>query len=286
METAETFQALYDIIVRLRSPGGCPWDIEQTPLSMRGALVEESFEASEAVSDGEPAHVKEELGDVIQNALLIAYMYEQDGSFSITDMLRETGEKLIRRHPHVFGDISEGKSEEGEKAETPEQVLAQWDRIKKNVEGRESESVLDSVSPGLPPLARAAKLQKKAAKLGFDWQDSADSRHPDNAAVWNKVREEVAETEEALNALNQAGTEEEKERLRLKAEEEFGDILFSMVNVARRIGIDPVLALDRSSRKFSKRFRHVESGMKRKGIPMDSGHLKEMDELWDEAKRI
>jgi tetrapyrrole methylase family protein/MazG family protein len=246
---------------------------------MRGALVEESFEASEAISDGEPAHVMEELGDVIQNALLIAYMYEQNGGFTVADMIRETGEKLIRRHPHVFGAASEGISEAG-KAETPEQVLAQWDRIKRKVEGREGESVLDAVSPGLPPLARAAKLQKKAAKLGFDWQDGPGSA----AAIWGKVREEVSETEEALDALGTAGTEAERERLRLAAEEEFGDILFSMVNAARHFGIDPVLALNRSSAKFSRRFRYVESEMKKQGIPLDADHLKEMDELWDRAK--
>ncbi|MDR2898229.1 MAG: nucleoside triphosphate pyrophosphohydrolase [Spirochaetaceae bacterium] len=271
METTKTqdaFQALYDIIVRLRSPGGCPWDIKQTPVTMRGDLVEESFEASEAISDGAPSHVREELGDVIQNAMLIAYMYEQDKSFTIADVVRETCEKLIRRHPHVFVEESAGISQAG-KAETPEQVLAQWDRIKQNVEGRSGESILDSVSGGLPPLAKAMKLQKKAAKQGFDWPDGPEA----TAAIWDKVREEISETEEALKKAD-----------KLDAEEEFGDILFSMVNAARRFGIDPVIALDRSSAKFTKRFKYVESEMKKQGIPMNAAHLKEMDEFWDKAK--
>ena len=166
-KAAAAYKRLYETIRTLRAPGGCPWDREQTPLTMRRDLIEETFEAVDAVSSGDAAHAKEELGDVILNASMIAYMYEQQNDFSVAEALNELTDKLIRRHPHVFPQ-SEGMSEVTEKVTTGEQVLNQWDRIKENVEGRKSrKTILDEVPEGFPPLLRAYKMQKKAAKKGY-----------------------------------------------------------------------------------------------------------------------
>ena len=188
-KTAAAYKRLYETIKTLRAPGGCPWDREQTPLTMRRDLIEETFEAVDAVSSGDAAHAKEELGDVMLNASMIAYMYEQQNDFSVADAIDELTDKLIRRHPHVFPQ-SEGMSEVTENVTTGEQVLNQWDRIKENVEGRKSrKTILDEVPEGFPPLLRAYKMQKKAAKKGFDWQSTE--------SVAAKVYEELDEVKEA-----------------------------------------------------------------------------------------
>ncbi len=264
--TLEAFGRLYGIIARLRGPGGCPWDIEQTPMSLRETLVEESYETVEAITEGDARHVKEELGDVFLNATMLSYMYEQAGDFLVRDSLEEVAEKLVRRHPHVFGE-TEGFAGPGSsgRTDTAEKVLAQWDLIKRGVEGRKADSVLDEVSRGMPALERAHKLQKKAAKNGFDWASLDD--------VWPKVDEEIAELREAVAA-----------RAASKIEDELGDVLFAIVNVARHLKVDPGVALTRTNAKFTRRFRHVEASMKAAGIPMDKGHLAEMDRFWDEAK--
>lgn len=265
--TAAAFARLYETIRRLRGPGGCPWDIEQTPESMRGDLVEEVYEAVEAINDRDPDHVAEELGDVMLNATMIAYMHEQAGQFSVADALDGVSDKLIRRHPHVFGETA-GFAGPGSAArtDTAEKVLAQWDVIKRGVEGRAAESVLDEVPRGMPTLERAAKLQKKAAKSGFDWSSLDD--------VWPKVDEELAELREAVRDGDRAAIEGE-----------VGDLLFAIVNVSRHLKVDPGLALARTNSKFTERFRHVERSMRKAGIPMDKDHLREMDLFWDEAKR-
>ncbi len=256
-EVSDAYQRLYDIIVRLRSPGGCPWDIEQTPSSMRGDLLEEAFEAAEAIDEGKPAHICEELGDVFLNTTMIGYMHEQEGLFTVADALDQVSDKLIRRHPHVFG---------GSKAENSAQVLDLWDTIKRDAEGRQTESVLDEVSKGLPPLTRAFKLQKKASKKGFDWASVDD--------VWVKVREEL---DEAVEAASDGVSAQNRPHI----EEEIGDLLFAVVNAARHLGVDPVLALTGANAKFTRRFRYVESRMKESGLPMDSEHLADMDAFWD-----
>jgi tetrapyrrole methylase family protein/MazG family protein len=300
--TQEAFGRLYETIQRLRAPDGCPWDREQTPLTLRETLIEEAYETVEAItethegeilaagrtvpagSDGSAteaslapagsapaiksrAHVCEEIGDVFLNATMLAYMYEQDGTFTVEDSLNEVSDKLIRRHPHVFG-ATEGFAgpSSGEKSDTAEKVLAQWDVIKRGVEGRKADSILDEVSRGMPALERANKLQKKAAKNGFDWNHLDD--------VWPKVDEELAELREAVA---QGGHE--------KIEDELGDLLFAVVNVARHLKVDPGVALTRTNAKFTRRFKHVEASMKAAGVPMDKNHLKDMDAFWDEAKR-
>jgi len=301
--TAAAYKRLYETIRTLRAPGGCPWDREQTPLTMRRDLIEETFEAVDAVSTGDAAHAKEELGDVILNASMIAYMYEQQNDFSVAEALNELTDKLIRRHPHVFPQ-SEGMSEVTEKVTTGEEVLNQWDRIKENVEGRKSvKTILDEVPEGFPPLLRAYKMQKKAAKKGFDWQ-SIES-------VSAKVYEELEEVREASQALQDAksagdtfgsqtaaGTHtasppqsvpparmSRAERAALHLEEEFGDLLFAVVNYMRHSGIDPETAMGRANRKFYRRFAYVEERMTEAGIPMDSDHLQDEDAFWNAAKK-
>lgn len=265
--TLEAFGRLYETIKRLRAPGGCPWDREQTPLSLRETLIEESYETVEAITEGDSSHACEELGDVFLNATMISYVYEQQGDFSVKDSLNEVSDKLIRRHPHVFGETAGfAGPDSGARTDTAEKVLAQWDVIKRGVEGRKADSILDEVSKGMPALERAAKLQKKAAKAGFDWAELDD--------VWPKVDEELAELREAV-----VGGEADR------IEDELGDLLFAVVNISRHLKVDPGVALTRTNAKFTRRFRHVEKSMKEAGIPMDKTHLKEMDGFWDEAKR-
>ena len=254
----ENFKQLYDIVVRLRAPGGCPWDREQTPLSLRSDLVEETYECIEAIGEQDPDHVKEELGDIFLLVTMIAYMHEQEGLFSVADTLEGISEKLIRRHPHVFGA-------ESASAITSAQVLQNWAKIKVEQEGRKPrDSILDEVSRGLPPLDRAWKLQKKAARAGFDW--------PDTTGVIAKIHEELKEVEEAIAADNAS------------LEGELGDLLFSAVNLCRFFNIEPSLALQRTNIKFTERFKCVEKRMKDAGKEMNAQNLDIMDHYWNEAK--
>ena len=262
----EAFNRLHETIRRLRAPGGCPWDREQTPETLRETLIEEAYETVEAITEGDTDHVCEELGDVFLNAVMLSYMYEQLDSFTVTDVLETVSDKLIRRHPHVFGETDGYAGPgSGNETDTPEKVLNQWDEIKQKVEGRKGSSALDGVSMGLPSLERAKKLQKRASKCGFDWEHRDD--------VWPKVDEELAELREAAAGGN-------PERI----EEELGDVLFSLVNIARHLKVDPGVALTRTNAKFVKRFTHVESSMKEAGLPMDKGHLADMDRFWNELR--
>lgn len=262
----EAFNRLHETIRRLRAPGGCPWDREQTPETLRETLIEEAYETVEAITEGDTDHVCEELGDVFLNAVMLSYMYEQLDSFTVTDVLETVSDKLIRRHPHVFGETDGYAGPgSGNETDTSEKVLNQWEQIKQKVEGRKGSSALDGVSMGLPSLERAKKLQKRASKCGFDWEHSDD--------VWPKVDEELAELREAATGGN-------PERI----EEELGDVLFSLVNIARHLKVDPGVALTRTNAKFVKRFTHVESSMKEAGLPMDKDHLADMDRFWNELR--
>ena len=289
MTAQEEFQRFFDTIKALRAPNGCPWDKEQTPLSMRNDLIEEAFEALDAISEQNPEHAKEELGDVILNATMISYMYEQENHFTVADVYKELTDKLIRRHPHVFPE-SEGQSCVEQKTSTPEEVLQQWDRIKSNLENRKSSSILDEVPKGFPPLLKAYKMQKKAAKKGFDWKDLKP--------VKDKIFEELNEVEQAYESLQQfkqepsnakpftVNSSETANELQLHLEEEIGDLLFSVVNYARHLNVDPSVALNRTNQKFYKRFSYVEQEMTKANIPMDYEHLKEQDNFWNKAKDI
>lgn len=264
---AFAFERLYKIVQKLRSPEGCPWDRKQTPLTMRQPLIEETFEAVDAISAGDANHTKEELGDVFLNASMIASIHEENDDFTIVQVMNDVCDKIIRRHPHVWKN-SEGSSTlvEGSQNDA-DKVLEQWEQIKQKVEGRKKKSSLDEVSYGLPPLLRAYKIQKKAAKKGFDWKDAE--------GPWSKIQEEIAELKEA--SLTKTKDEIEKE---------LGDVLFSVVNLARHLDVDPNLALASTNQKFMKRFAYVEEKMELSGEQMNPENLEIMDKFWDESKKL
>ena len=294
--TTQAFNYFYSIIQRLRAPDGCPWDREQTPLSLRSTLIEESFEVVDAITQNDACHAKEELGDVLLNGLLISYIYEQQGDFTVADVINEVAEKLIRRHPHVFTE-SEGRCQLQKNITTGQQVVSQWDAIKEKVEGRREKSILDEVPPGFPPLLKALKYQKKAAKKAFDWENPAQ--------VMAKVMEELGEVQaaaaqkEAIQAEAQSGaaTGEKCEPLtthstpqldaaQLHLEEELGDLLFAVTNLCRHYQVDPNAALSATNAKFYLRFRHVEQAMEERSLPMTRENFQQMDQLWEEAKKL
>ena len=275
-KAAAAFCRLYELIRILRAPGGCPWDREQTPQTMRRDLVEEVFEAVDAISSNDASHAKEELGDVFLNATMISYMFRQElekggQGWTLEESLNELTEKLIRRHPHVF-EQSEGKAVADKDVNTSAQVLAQWDKIKEKVEGREQKSILDEVPQGFPPLLRAYKMQKKAAKKGFDWP----SLEPTRA----KILEELKEVDEAAAQVQQNGSDQNRAHL----EEEVGDLFFAAVNYARKLGVDPELAMNAANKKFYKRFSYVEDQCAKNDVEMIQENLDKMDEFWNQAK--
>ena len=271
------FKALYDTVVRLRAPDGCPWDREQNPASLRGDLIEETYECVEAIDENDPVHIREELGDLYLLATMLAYMHEQEGRFSVEDTLRGVTEKLVRRHPHVFGEQREG-SEPPSSAE----VLENWGKIKVEQEGRKpKDGILDGVSRSLPPLDRAYRLQKQAAKAGFDW--------PDIKGVVNSLEEELEETCNAIGELEAISRHAAEAPGRVKRQQEalegeLGDLLFSAVNLCRFIGVDPSVALQGANAKFVRRFGHVEKRMRETGQEMNADRLQAMDMFWEEAK--
>lgn len=296
-DTAQAFDFFYSVIQRLRAPDGCPWDREQTPLSLRNTLIEESFEVVDAITQQDAEHAKEELGDLLLNGLLISYIYQQQGDFTVADVMQEVAEKLIRRHPHVFPQ-SEGRSQLQENLTTGEQVISQWDAIKEKVEGRREKSILDEVPTGFPPLLKALKYQKKAAKKAFDWEGPEQ--------VLAKVEEELEEVKNAAAAREQIlavskpanGRGDSKldpltthstpqlDAAQLHLEEELGDLLFAVTNLCRHYQVDPNAALSATNAKFYRRFLHVEQSMERQGIPMTKDHFQQMDQLWEEAKEL
>ena len=267
----ENFEALFNVIKRLRGKGGCPWDIAQTPMSMRAPLLEEAYEAVDAIeehdSEGKNSeHVKEELGDVLLNTLMISYMYEQEGIFSVADVMENLTEKLIRRHPHVFGQTDGYAGPESDKkVSTPESVLSQWENIKEKIERPKAESVLDSIPKNFPPMLRALKLSKKAAKAGFEWTEIG--------GLIKKMEEETAEFAEAVKSGSEAAIEDE-----------LGDVFFVAVNAARFLKMNPEMILMHANKKFERRFRFVENEMKKSGLALSSENGEKMDEFWKKAK--
>jgi len=266
MKASESFLALYDTIVKLRGPDGCKWDKEQTPSSLRGALVEETYECLEAIDENNPSHIAEELGDIFLLATMIGYMHEQEGKFTVADTLTGINEKLIRRHPHVFGDV---------KIKDTNDILDNWAAIKIQEGRKPKDSILDEVSSGVPPMDRSYALQKKAAKAGFDWQNID--------GVIAKINEELDEVQEANSVYAQL-TESEDQKSKNAVEEELGDLLFSVINLCRFLKIDPSVALHRTNVKFAERFKFVEKKMKEKGQEMKKENLDIMDAFWEEAK--
>lgn len=248
----DAFDRLIEVIARLRAPNGCPWDRVQTHDSLKPYLVEEVYEVLEAIDRNDPALLQEELGDLLLQIVLHAQIASESQQFSLRDVAEQIAEKMIRRHPHVFGDVTVTGTAD---------VWRNWEQIKKE-EKKDQQSMLDSIPAALPALFRAAKIQKKAARVGFDW--------PDEAGVLEKVKEEIREFEAENNKLKQA--------------DEFGDILFSLVNLARKLDIDAEDALRLATNKFEKRFRYVEQQVNTSGKPWKDFTLTELDEFWNAAK--
>ncbi|MCD7036652.1 nucleoside triphosphate pyrophosphohydrolase [Metabacillus sp. GX 13764] len=252
------FSAFRNVVKALRAPGGCPWDREQTHASLKKYLIEECYELLEAIDEEDPDHMVEELGDVLLQVVLHSQIGEDEGMFTADDVIRTVTEKMIRRHPHVFG---------GAAAENTEQVLANWDEIKKQEGKYKEESRLGSVAGSLPALSKAYQLQKKAAKAGFDW--------PDASGAWDKLKEELQEFEAELSRQKVDSS------LMLR---EFGDILFAFVNIARFYKIEPEEALASTNHKFTSRFQYIENQARLLQKELEDMTLEEMDRLWDEAK--
>ncbi len=252
-----TIEPLIETMARLRAPDGCPWDIEQTHRTLRRYMIEEVYEAIEAIEAGDSQALCEELGDVLLQVVFHARIAEETGTFTMQDIINTVTQKLIRRHPHVFSTVSVQDSAE---------VIVNWEKIKKTEKSHQQRiSVLDGIPKGLPALMRAYKLQAKAAKVGFDWT-SIDP-------VWEKVAEELAELRQAIH------NEENK-----AVEGELGDVLFAVVNLARFLNLDPEVALTVTNNKFLKRFSYIEETLKEKNISWNRMTLPELDKLWEEAK--
>jgi len=258
---------LIELMTRLRAPDGCAWDREQTPATLKPQLIEECYEVLEAIDSGSPKHLTEELGDLLLHVVFHAQIAREAGQFAFGDVANGIADKLIRRHPHVFGDA---------KVADAAGVVAQWNELKK-AEKPERESALDGVPRALPALMRAEALQKKARNVGFDW--------PDVQGALDKVREEVAEvTAEIESDLAFAHANEGKFTPAPETAEEIGDLLFSIVNLTRHLKLDAEELLTGANDKFSRRFRAVEARIKAQGKAMSDCSLEELDAAWDAVK--
>lgn len=249
------FERLVDIMSALRGEKGCPWDKEQTRESLKPFLVEETYEVLEAIDDGSPEKIREELGDLLFQILFHAQIGKERKEFDIHDVIEKISEKMIGRHPHVFGEAT---------YETPEEVLKQWEERKRE-EGKSKESILEGIPRELPSLLRAHRIQARASRVGFDWRQVGD--------VVTKLDEEIREFREALERKNQR-----------EIEDELGDLFFVLVNISRFVGVNPEDALRKTISRFISRFRHVEMRAAESGRSLSDLTLEEMDALWEEAK--
>lgn len=256
-KTGTAFEEFVEVIRRLRSPeGGCPWDRAQTPETLKPYVIEEAYEVVDAIEQGEPAAVCEELGDLLLQIVLQAQIYSETNDFTIADVIQAITAKMLERHPHVFGDAI---------AETPEAVRQHWVRIKQETKGKPS-SALGDVPRSLPALLRAKRLTENAAEVGFDWTRTEE--------VVEKVKEEWQELEKALASGDPA-----------KITHEFGDLLFALVNLARFLKLNPEEALRQTIDRFVARFQFIEASAKAAGKTLEEMDLLEMESYWQEAKR-
>jgi MazG family protein len=262
---AAEFDKLVRLVARLRAPGGCPWDREQTHETLKPMMIEEAYEAVEAIDQADDEEFKGELGDLLLQVVFHSQIAAEERRFAIAEVLQTVAAKMIRRHPHVFGD---------DRAETADDVLRSWEAIKsaeRALKGKGSApgaSMLDSVSRGLPAVMEAYQITTKASRVGFDWTSAS--------SVLEKLDEETAELKQALNQVSPKHSE---------ISEEIGDLLFVMVNLSRLLGVDPESALKSSNRKFRKRFLYIEQRLGEDGRTPAESTLEEMDALWEEAKR-
>lgn len=255
-KTTDRFLELVDLIRTLRGPHGCPWDRKQTPADVKAYLVEELYEVLEAIDQGNKEHLQEEVGDLLFMILFLTNLYEERNAFTLYEALEGIIKKMIHRHPHVFGDM---------RAETVEDIRNNWQALKEKEGKPPKKSLLGSISSHLPSLYQAFRMTLKASKAGFDWENSAQ--------VLDKVKEELHEFGKEL-----MGTDREKK------EHEIGDLLFSIANLSRHLGIDPEQALRKCNEKFRRRFSYVEQELQKKGKTPRESTLAEMDALWEQAK--
>jgi len=251
-----TFDQLVQLMTTLRGEQGCPWDRKQTLETLKPFVIEESYEVIDAIDRNDRAALAEELGDFLLQAVFIAELTREEGSFDIYDAVTAIHDKLVRRHPHVFGDVQ---------ADDAEQVLVNWEKLKNEERKAENKSVLAGVPQSLPALLRASRLTEKAARVGFDWRRTED--------VFAKLEEEIAELHEAIDSGDQS-----------KVHDEAGDLLFTLANIARKLNVNAEEALQSTNRKFTRRFESMERSVRERGQNLDQLTLEQMDALWDAAK--
>ncbi len=253
----EEFDRLVGIFERLRAPGGCPWDAQQDHRTIARCSIEEAYELFDAIETGDAEHMREELGDVLLQVVFHSIIARDLGEFTLADVINGLADKLVSRHPHVFGDA---------RVETAGEVVRNWERIKGRERGKERrKSILDGVPESLPSLMAARKMQAAVSRVGFDWQDPR--------GVLGKIREETGELAEALESGGQGAIAGE-----------IGDLLFTVVNLARLCGVDPESALRAANRKFRSRFGAIEEEAARRGVTLEEMTLDEMDEIWEGTK--
>jgi MazG family protein len=252
----ENLTRLKQIVARLRAPDGCPWDREQTHSTLRSSLIEECHEVIDAIERSDDANLRDELGDLLLLVVMHAQLADERGAFTLDEIAFAVSEKMVRRHPHVFGDKIAADSVA---------VLKQWEKIKREEKGGGA-GVLDGVSTSLPALLRGQNLQKKAARVGFDW--------PEVEPVYEKLTEEIAEIREAVFQNDPAAIEAE-----------IGDLLFSAVNLARKLGVDAETALSGANKRFLSRFRHIEKTLRADGREVEGASLEELDRIWEQSKQ-
>jgi tetrapyrrole methylase family protein/MazG family protein len=249
------FSRLVKIIEKLRAPDGCPWDREQTLYSLRDQLIEETFELVEAIDNKDIENIKEELGDLLLHVIMHSVIAAEDNLFTLTDVMKTISEKLIRRHPHVFG---------GEKTDSVDDVLVNWEKIKSK-EKKDRKYILDGIPKGLPSIQKAYKLQEKARKVGFDWESGED--------CLRKVEEEFTEFKQAIKLKDVN-----------EIEEEMGDLLFSILNLSRFLNINADNALQKTNEKFKSRFRFIEDELAKNGISFEEASIELLERYWQKAK--
>jgi MazG family protein len=287
-ETGERFERAVAIMARLRAPGGCPWDREQTFDTIKQYTLEETYEVLEAIENRDWYELTGELGDLLLQVLFYAEMAKEEGRFSVDDVLDRLSNKLVTRHPHVFGDV---------KADTSAQVLRNWEAIKQQErkqrepvqrEDEKPKSILAGVSTAMPALLEGLKLSNKAAHVGFDW--------PNIEALFDKLKEELEELRHEVNQIPPPGPtpigrgiagsrgQVLPEELKARLEDEVGDLLFVLVNVARYLNVDPESSLRKTNRKFRRRFQHVEEALRQAGKKLEDASLDEMEAHWQASK--
>ena len=263
---SKSFDELIAVMARLRAPGGCPWDAEQTYQSLSQYLLEEAYETFDAIhaagETGDTTHLTEELGDLLLQVVFHSTIAAERGDFTIDDVAAGVAKKLVLRHPHVFGDAKLAKAQD---------VLDNWDELKANERAasgkveKTKESLLDEIPVHFPALLEGLKVTKKAAKVGFDWENAGQ--------IFAKIDEEIAELKSAIE-------QNDKQNI----DEEIGDLLFAVVNLARKLGVEPETALKKTNRKFRTRFKFIENDLKSQGRSVEESDLAEMDALWNKSK--